>query len=194
MNTKQLRSGIVGLILGCLAMAIAPQRCLAQTPVVAKAATAVEALQPLAALVGDYATSNIEYRNPAKDDDDVKSTGTIRCQLKARGNILTIEKVSPLADGSQYDDLMVFQFDKSAGKLKATLFHPGAPGPRGIEVELDRFGKATLLYEPTKFGDQTIVTRETITPVPGGVVTWLVERKTGDGEFVKVRHIHGKRE
>jgi hypothetical protein len=154
---------------------------------------AVDALQPIAWLSGDYTTSNTEFRAPAKDDDDRKSEGSIRCQVKARGHILTVEKNSPLPDGSVYDDLMVFQFDKSAGKLRATLFHPGAPGPRPIEVEVTKTSGLVLHYEPTKFGDQTIVTRETITRQDNGTVKWLVERQTDGGEFVKVRELIGKR-
>jgi hypothetical protein len=154
---------------------------------------AIELLEPVAWLAGDYATKNTEFRNPAKDDDDVKSEGGIRSQVKARGHILTVEKNSPLPDGSVYDDLMVFQFDKSAGKLRATLFHPGAPGPRPIEVEVNKTGGLVLHYEPTKFGDRTIVTRESITQQDDGTVKWLVERQTDGGEFVKVRELIGTR-
>ena len=154
---------------------------------------AVEALQPIVWLAGDYATKNTEFRNPAKDDDDVKSAGEIRCQVKARGHILTVEKTSPLADGTVYDDLMVFQFDKPAGKLRATLFHPGAPGPRPIEVEVNKTGGLVLHYEPTRFGNQTIVTRGTITQQDDGTVKWLVERQSDGGAFTKVRELIGKR-
>lgn len=152
-----------------------------------------KAIEPLARLVGEYEASCTEFRDPAKADDDVKTKGTVSCKLLARGQAFSIAKTNPLTDSTLYDDLMVFQNDQAAGKLKAILFHPNAPGPRPIDVEVKDDGSLLLNYQPTLFGDKTIVTRETITLAADGRVTWLIERKAADDTYVKVREIVGAR-
>lgn len=148
-------------------------------------------IEPLARLVGEYETSSTEFRDPATPADDVKTKGSVTCKLLARGQAFSIAKQSPLTDNTLYDDLMVFQNDSGAGKLKAILFHPNAPGPREIDVDMKDDGKLVLNYKPTLFGDKTIVTRETITLAADGKVTWLIERKGTDDTYTKVREIVG---
>jgi hypothetical protein len=160
----------------------------AKPPLVMKPSKAIE---PLARLVGDYETACTEFRDPANANDDVKTKGSVSCKLLARGQAFSIAKQSPLTDNTLYDDLMVFQNDQAAGKLKAILFHPNAPGPRQIDVEVKDDGSLVLNYQPTQFGDKTIVTRETITLAADGKVTWLIERKAADDTYVKVREIVG---
>lgn len=150
-----------------------------------------KAIEPLARLVGEYETSCTEFRDAADPADDVKTKGSVSCKLLARGQAFSIAKQSPLTDNTLYDDLMVFQNDAVAGKLKAILFHPNAPGPREIAVDVKEDGKLVLNYAPTQFGDKTIVTRETITLAADGKVTWLIERKGADDTYTKVREIIG---
>ena len=153
----------------------------------------VKAMEPLARLAGEYETNCTEYRDPANADDDVKTKGLVTCKLFARGQAFSIAKQSPLTDNTLYDDLMVFQNDSAAGKLKAILFHPNAPGPRQIDVDVKDNGSLLLNYQPTLFGDKTIVTRETITIAADGSATWLIERKAADDTYLKVREIVGTR-
>lgn len=148
----------------------------------------VRAMKALAPFAGTFTTSSRAYN--LQGDQVSEETGTIMSRARVLGSHFSIEKRSKSSNGREYEDEMVFFYDAAQQKVRALLFAPGTPAPREIDVNISG-DRVVLDYQPTKFGDQTIVTRETVTRAPDGKVTWLIERKQPDGTYRKTREIVG---
>ena len=145
-----------------------------------------EAVQPLAALAGEYDTVTTAYdTRTGAAGPPVKGRESIT--VRARGQIVVCAR----DDDSGYDDLLVYQYDSDSKRLRGYLFMPlGQAKPRGMSVTAE--GSAIVLdYEPTAQGNTALRTRETITRRPGGGYARLVEHEQPDGSRRKRREIVG---
>lgn len=139
-------------------------------------------MKKFAPFIGTFKTTSKLF-NQKTGELISEDKGTIICQLRALGNVFSIEKDAVKPNGRIYDDIMVFQYDAVKRKVIAILFSPDAV-PRNIEVEI-KGNVMTLIYEPYLNGD---ITRETVT-ANGQNAEWLIERKQADGSFRKTREI-----
>ena len=149
----------------------------------AEVSPAVAAVKPLVAWAGDYTTKKTEF-SPDGTAGEVKP-GRATIKVRAGGHVVSVEK----QDEEGYDDLLAVQYDEDTMTVRGVMFMP-LPKPRGVKVTIKE-GKMVLDYEPLKLGDNTILTRETITRAADGTLTWLVEWQMPDGTYLKRREIVG---
>lgn len=148
----------------------------------------VQAMKVLAPFAGTFTACTRAYN--IQGDQVGEEMGTIMSRVRALGSHFSMEKRSKASNGREYEDEMVFFYDAAQQKVRALLFAPGSPAPREIDVSITG-DRMVLDYHPTKFGDLTIVTRETVARAQDGKVTWLIERKQPDGTYRKTREITG---
>lgn len=146
---------------------------------------AVVAVKPLAAWAGGYTTRKTEFA-PDGTAGEVKP-GRAAIKVRAGGHVVSIEK----QDEEGYDDLLAVQYDEDTKTVRGVMFMP-LPKPRAVKATITA-DKVVFDYDPLRLGDNTIVTRETISRAADGTLTWLVEWKMPDGSYLKRREIVGTR-